>query len=63
MELIRRDGSRVGICREHRKVFAGRRCPECAAEREAERRRYESFKRRLEEYGRRGTEERRTRVC
>jgi hypothetical protein len=29
MELIRRDGSRVQICREHRKVFAGRRCPEC----------------------------------
>ena len=31
MELIRRDGSRAGICREHREVFEGKKCVKCEA--------------------------------
>lgn len=61
MELIRRDGSRAGICREHREVFTGKECAKCAREREVVKRQYQWFKRRLEKYGRR-TEEKRG-VC
>lgn len=34
MELIRRDGTRLQICREHRETYQGKVCPKCKAVKE-----------------------------